>query len=582
MKRTSVVFALAILSLATLMPLILNTQTVNAQTNYTITNIDHTIEVLHSGHTIISDTIQISGQLPNTIQIGFPTKYAAYVLKGTAYDSNLQNLPMVLSMQSQGTSGFYGATITLPSGTPQTFTVVFILSNNLLTSTMSGFTFDFPAYPTLTTTVSQVNVTLDLPVGSSSVKIQKPDGAVNGTNYTTNNLAALSYSTANASFTSVSGYIQKVSIPTLSRQININPSGELTCTDTYKLVNNAASGISSFKLNLSFDATNIAGKDQLGRALKVEVQDGNTARAVNVSLTTSINSGESGVINLEYNLPSVSPESGQFALNLDLFPFFDYYVDAAAITIVPPEGAQIVNPQITSIESSTSLTRNAFQETLTINKEGVTYIDSIIPSQGIASMTYTYSPLWISFRPSTWMWAIAIVGSVMVAVYKRPKTKTPTKTSPTPIPTAKPAASKAETTLSREQIKTFADTYEEKNRVKTEIASLDARAQRGRLPRQKYKAKRKKLELRLSSLNQTITNIGALMRNAGGNYADLNRQLENAEAELTEIEQSLKAIQTRQEIGELSLEDYRKQLEELERRKTKVEGTISGLLLRLR
>lgn len=582
MKRTSVVFALAILSLATLLPLILNTQTVNAQTNYTITNIDHKIEVLHSGHTIISDTIQISGQLPNTIQVGFPTKYAAYVLKGTAYDSNLQDLPMVLSMQSQGGSGFYGASVTLPSGTPQTFTVVFILSNNLLTSTATGFSFDYPAYPTLTTAASQVNVTLDLPVGSSSVKIQKPDGAVNGTNYTTNNLAALSYSTATASFTSVYGYIQTVNIPTLSRQINISPSGELTCTDTYKLVNNAGGSLSSFKLNLSFDATNIVGKDQLGRALKVEVQDGNTARAVNVSLTTSINSGESGVITLEYNLPSVSSESGQFALNLDLFPFFDYYVDTATITIVPPEGAQIVNPQITSIESSTSLTRNAFQETLTINKEGVTYIDSIVPSQGIASMTYTYSPLWISFRPSTWVWAIAIVGSVLVAVYKRPKTKTPTKTASTPIITAKPAAPKAETTLSREQIKTFADVYEEKLRIKTEIASLDARAQKGRLPRQKYKAKRKRLELRLSSLNQTITSIGELMRNAGGNYADLTRQLESAETELSEIEQSLKAIQTRQEIGELSLEDYRKQLEDLERRKTKVEGTISGLLIRIR
>jgi hypothetical protein len=561
------------------LPLILNTQTANAQnTNYTITNVDHKVEVLYSGHTIISDTIQISGQLPNNLQIGFPHKYAAYVLKGVAYDSNNQTIPMTLGAQLQSQSGFYGASLSFPSGISQTFTVVFILTNNLLTPTTSGFTLDFPAYPSLTTTASQVTSTLDLPVGSSNVKIAKPDGAINTTSYTTNNLPAFTSSTANATFSSEAGYIQQVTIPTLDRQINISPSGELTCTDTYKLINNAASRISSFKINLPFDASNIVGKDQFGRTLTVAIQDSNVARAANVSLILAVNSGESSLITIDYKLPSSSPQSGQFVLNLDLFPYVDYYVEAASVTINPPEGAQIVTPQLTSIGSSTDLTRNAYQETLTINKEGVSYIDSIIPSEDVASITVNYSSLWISFRPSSWMWALAIVGSVVVAVYKRPKTKA--KAAPTP--TTKIAAPKGEIGPSREQIKTFAEAYEEKNRINTEIASLDARAQRGRIPRQKYKAKRKKLELRLSSLNQTITHIGELMRNVGGNYADVSRQLENAETELSEVEQSIKAAQTRHEIGELPLGDYRKQLEDLERRKTKVEGTISGLLLRLR
>ncbi len=573
------VFALTILSLAMFLPLILNTQTANAQnTNYTITNVNHKVEVLYSGNTVISDTIQISGQLPNTFQIGFPHKYAAFVLKGAAYDSNNQTIPMILGAQLQGQSGFYGASLTLSAETSQTFTVVFILSNSLLTPTSSGFSLDFPAYPSLTTTASQVTTTLDLPVGSSSVKITQPDGAVNTTSYTTSNLSAFASFTATATFSSTYGYIQQVIIPTLNRQINISPSGELTCTDTYKLINNAASNISSFKINIPFTASNVVGKDQFGRTLTVEIQDSNVARAANVSLILAMNSGESSLITIDYKLPNVSSQSGQFVLNLDLFPYFDYYVEAASVTINPPEGAQIVTPQLTSIGSSVDLTRNAYQETLTINKEGVSYIDSIIPSEDVASITFNYSSLWISFRPSSWMWALAIVGSVVVAVYKRPKTKA----KAAPAPTTKIVAPKGEVGPSREQVKTFTEAYEEKNRIKTEITFLDARAQRGRIPRQKYKAKRKKLELRLNSLNQTIANIGELMRNAGGNYADLSRQLENAETELNEVEQSIKAAQTRHEIGELSLGDYRKQLEDLERRKTKVEGTISGLLLRLR
>lgn len=576
MKRTAVVFALTILSMAIFLPFSIGIQSANAQTsNYSITQVDHKVEVLYSGHVVISDTITVSGQLPDSFLIGFPYKYSAYILKGTAYDSNYKILPMTLGVQMQSQSGFYGASINIPSGSSQVFTIVFILSNGVLTTTNNGYKLDFPAYPSFVTTVSQCNVNVDLPTGTTIIGIDKTDGAVNSTTYQKNNLPPFTYSPATATFSAVYGYIQEVNIPTLNRQVNISPSGAITCTDNYKIINNSTSSISSFIFNLPATATNVVGRDQFSRSLSVTIQTSSSiTRAANVSLILPINQGESSLLTVEYTLPSVAPQqSGHFVLNLDLFPYFDYYIDSASVTVTPPEGAQIVTPQLSSIGSSADLTRNVYQEAVSINKEGVSYLDSIIPAEDVLPITFNYNPLWIAFHPTSYMWAIALVGSVVVALYSRPKTKAP-KTIIVPKMTT--------VGLNPENIKTFTDAYEEKNHIMSEIRSLDARAQRGRIPRRRYKVQRQSLELRLNYLNQTINDIRETLRNAGGSYSESIRQLESAEVDLNEIELSIKTMETRHEIGELPLEAYRKQLTDLERRKTKIENTISGLLLRFR
>jgi hypothetical protein len=83
-------------------------------------------------------------------------------------------------------------------------------------------------------------------------------------------------------------------------------------------------------------------------------------------------------------------------------------------------------------------------------------------------------------------------------------------------------------------------------------------------------------------LTKTITELKEVLRSAGGSYAENIKQLENAEIELEEVELGIKTIEARHARGELPLEAYRKQLADFERRKEKAEGTVSGLLLRLR
>jgi hypothetical protein len=577
-KKTAVILALTIFSLAIFLPFTLNIQAANAQTtSYTIQNVDHSVQVLYSGQVIISDKIQLSGTLPSNFQIGLPYKYGSYLLKGIAYDSNYNILPVALGVQLQDQSGFYGVSVSLPSGTSNSFTVIFILSNGVLTPTSSGYNLDFPGYPGFTQVASDCSVTLTLPSGATIVDISKSDGVVKATNYEKANLVPFTYSTALATFSAESGTLQKVTIPSLTRQIGVSASGTITVTDTYRIINNSTAAISSFLINLPVNSTNVVARDQFGRLLSIVPQQQNSQVLVeNVTFAVSTNAGELSDLVLDYSLPGISPaQFARYILTIDLFPYFNYYIDSASVTITPPEGATIVTPQLSALGPGDGLTRKAFLESLSINREGVTFIDSVIPSRELLSLTFDYNPLWIAFRPTSWMFAVVLVGLVIVGVWKRPKSKTS-------APRVQVSRMVAGQGLSSHNINDFVDAYEEKNKINREISSLEARAEHGRIPRRRYKVQRKSLEVRLDILNQTITQQKELMRSAGGSFADSIRQIEAAEVELSEVEMSIRNIGIRHETGEVTMEAYRKQLSDLERRKQKVESTLDSLLLRLR
>ena len=173
------------------------------------------------------------------------------------------------------------------------------------------------------------------------------------------------------------------------------------------------------------------------------------------------------------------------------------------------------------------------------------------------------------------MFAVVLVGLVIVGIWKRPKSKP----SAPRVQVSRTAAGQG---LSSQNINDFVEAYEEKNRINNEISSLEARAEHGRIPRRRYKVQRKSLEVRLDTLNQTLAQQKEIMRSAGGSYSDSIRQIEAAEVELNEVEMSIRNVGIRHETGEVSMEAYRKQLSDLERRKEKVESTLNSLLLRLR
>jgi hypothetical protein len=573
-KKITAILALMVFSLLIFLPFSPNVNTASAQdTGYVIQNVDHQVEVMYSGHVIIRDTVTVTGQITGDFLIGFPYKYSSYVLKCIAYDVN-NVLPISLGVQVEGQSDFYGAKISFPQGSSQVFTVIFILSNDLVSydETTQVFSLDFPAYPSFMEDAARCNVTLVVPGGATHVTIVKDDGTVTTTNFVKDNLAAFTYSPANASFVPADS-IQIIDIRKLDRIITVSPVGDIAFSDTYRIVSKSQVSLGSLEISLPSTASNIVGRDEFGRVLTAEVRStSGNAQVANFTLISALNIGQSTLLTAEYALPSVAPEQTQFSLAFDLLPHFDYYVDETSVTIIPPEGARFLTAQLSEIGSQFSLNRGIFQDTLSISREGVSYVDQLVPSESGLQVTYDYNSLWLSFHPTLWVWLLAVIGCITLAFRRRLKASAPPEV----------AAPKISVGVSTDNLRDFTEAYEEKIRITSELKSLDARAQKGKIPRRRYKVQRRTIEARSDALSKKITELKRAFRSGGGLYADLVRQLDIAETELDEVETEIESVEARHRRGELSLEDYKKNLADCQRRKEKAETAVNGILLRLR
>ena len=583
------------------LPVVLPSGTVSAQTTgYSITKVDHSIEVMYSGQIVIRDTIHVYGQVTDGFMIGLPSKYSAYILKAVAYDEN--NVYQVnLGVQLGDRSGFYGAEVNFNGQSPSVFTVAFVLSNSLITFAQNTgvYTLDFPAYPSFTQDVASCNVTITLPSTPTSITITKSDGEVDTDNYVTQNLAAYTYSTGSAAFQIPTGTLQLTSISQLNRQITIDPTGKVTTSDSYHITNNSTSTMTCFVLNLPTTASNIVVKDEFGRVLTTATSS-LTSRdilLVNATLITFLTSSQSTIITADYNLPSAIIQGSQYVLaDFKLFPNFYYYVDHATFTFIPPEGATIVTPQLSSLDSSATLTRESFQDTLTVTRDGISYLDYSSPESNTVQLSYDYNPVWVSFRPTFWVSFLAVVGCVAAVFIRRrkPSEKEPTITRTERLPTQQPmpttSSQQAKKSvepitgqrITTENVREFTDDYEEKKQLNAELKSLDARAQKGKIPRRQYKVQRRAIEIRLETLTRNANRLKDTFRSSSSLYSDLAKQLDAAETDLVEAEENIKKLESRQSTGEISLETYKKNIGDYQKRKDKAESTINGILLRLR
>jgi hypothetical protein len=583
-------------TLLVILPVAFPFGTVSAQTGgYTIDRVDHQVQIMYSGHVVILDTIHVSGQVTDGFMIGLPYQYSADVLKGIAYDdSNIYQ--MNLGVQLGDRSGFYGATVDFNENAPSVFTVAFVLSNRLITEQGNGVAvLDFPAYPSLTQDVSTCDVTITFPSSPTNITVSKNDGNINGAVYTKTNLPAYTYVPATASFQVPTGTLQLTTISSLNRQITIDPTGKVTAVDNYRLINNSTSLMSSFVITLPLDATNVVVKDQFG-TLSASITgsaNGNTLLA-NATLVTFLASGQTTIITAQYDLPSATLQGSNYVLvEFNLFPEVTYFVNQATITFTPPEGATIVTPQISELDSSSTLTRQTYQDILSITKDGVSYVDYLAPQQNVIQLAFNYNPVWVAFRPTFWASFLAVIGFIAVFLFKRHNPKEETYANKTERLTTLESASttsqqtkgselKTSQHVSADNIREFIDSYEDKKQLTAELKSMDVKAQKGKIPRRQYKVQRNAIEIRLEGINRNIERTKETFRRAPGSYADLAKQLDLAEADLVEAEENIRNLESRQSKGEISLEVYKKNVGDYQKQRDKAESAINGILLRLR
>ena len=135
--------------------------------------------------------------------------------------------------------------------------------------------------------------------------------------------------------------------------------------------------------------------------------------------------------------------------------------------------------------------------------------------------------------------------------------------------------------ITSESLREFTDAYEEKKQLNAELKAMDARAQKGKIPRRQYKVQRRTIEIRLETLERNINKIKDALRSTSS-YADLVKQLDSAEEDQSDAEENIKKLETGQSTGEISIETYKKNITEYQKRRDKAESTINGILLRLR
>ncbi len=568
MKRKVLTFALIIVTLILIsFPTFMTKSAKAADTDYSIEKVNHTIEVMYNGYIFINDTVQINGTASDGFLIGFPYKYGSHVLRCVAYNAT-DVFPVSLNVPLENRSGFYGAKIGFLEGTPQVFTVGFVLSNNLIVQESDivqesyNVSLDFPKYPSLTKNAVKCDVSILLPEGSMYI-----GGTVGALKYSQENLPTFTNSPANVTFSLTEGAMQIVDIKELKREIKITGTGEIEGIDSYRVTNKAPQGTSFIEIVLPHNASNPSAYDKLGRGLTVDTT-GKTNRYT-VSFASPLKTEESAVFTVRYCLPREvcieQNERTNFDITFPLFEHLDYYIDRSYVTFVLPEGAKILSFENVSVAGSYSITRDVFQERLTIDRQGVFSLDSF--SVGI---TYEYDLLWLSFRPTLWMWALATVGCAIVVVWKRPKAA---------ISVTVP---KVAVGVRSRDIRSFVDAYGKKRKIILEFESLKIRVRRGKVPRRRYKVRRRTLETQLNALSGSLTDLKEKLRAAGGRYRDLMRRLEVAETEISGVEANIESIEVRHRRGELSLGAYRKLLADYEGRKDKAETTINEILIRIR
>ena len=591
MKRALLLFALLFLTLAS--------TSVNAEAR-TLSSanikVDHALEIRNGGLVIVNDTVRLStspGEDIESLQnfsIGFPFQYRSNLDYCFAYDSSnpKEQMEVVLDV-GLGKIGFYGVNVIfrepvdISDGKSYNFTVVFVFSNLIYSSVPPlepenvGFNVTFPMFPSLLQSISLCNVTIILPSHSMYLlsHLKKKGLDFNKTELPTRDILNYVQSPLE-NFTDEPGWLYFVQVAPsadeyflmfdvneINRDVRLDEWGGILVSDSYDLTNKAVWNLSRITTHLPQGAYNIYARDALGNLHHVDPEEGNETRYVNapIPLGTELKEGETTEFTVSYSLPwreYVDHQStSDFELTFNFFEHFNLTVRKLVTTITLPEGANFRSSSV----SPDIVKKNVFQETVTFTFYNVTPFHVLN-----FDLTYEHPMFWASFYPTLWTGVLVTIVCAVVLIWRRAPKPPTVPIIPVPL----------------EVLRSFVDAYEEKTKISSELESMEELLRRGKIPRRRYKIRKKTLEGRLSALSRELAGLREKIRAAGPRYANIMGQVEVAEALLEDLERDIRRVEARYRSGEISKGAYRRLIAEYERRKERAKTMIEGVLIRLR
>ena len=330
----------------------------------------------------------------------------------------------------------------------------------------------------------------------------------------------------------------------IERTIMLDQAGSIYVTNAYR-VTPLGFWASTIELGFPENAYGFEVRDEMG-TLETSTEN----NVMTVTLRDVIDTNETETLYLNYRIPRSNHISQQNGIDYNLhFTFYEQFnstIGKLTVSITLPKGAKF--------QSSTPL------ETMSCTFSDVTPSDDLN-----FEINYKYNVFWGSFYPTIWMGILAIAASAVTFFWKAPK------------PSASPRIQ-----IPPKDLKSFVDSYEEKTRIRSELESLEERLRKGKIPRRRFKVRKKMLDGRLSTVSRNLSSLRETIRAAGSKYANMMRQIEVAETNLEGAERDMQRVKTRYRRGEISKGAYGKLLEEYNHRIEEAEATIDGVLLRLR
>lgn len=559
--------------------LVINAKTASHSADVQVDQIIHTVKIHDYGLVTINDTLKLSSKDGNGVlqnfSIGFPFKYGANLDYCFAYDASNpdERFEVELDVGLGGRIGFYGVNVV---GGSYDLTVIFVFSNLVSSETEALFNFTFPMYPSLSQTSSLCNVTVILPPDANCTLNPFEEKKL-GFNITTLgdrqvlkhaafNLTSFQDEPALLKFSMPGWIFQLINVNEIKREIKLDQWGGIHLSDSYHVTNKGfdiASVTVRLPLGASFDPKTGA-RDELGSFPKEPlVREGNltTPTSVIVQLRDALTKDKDVKFTVTYGLPWKKHVNHygwrDYDLNFTFFEEFDWTIRKLTVTITLPEGAEF---QSSKLLDPRNVKKSVFQETITYVFSNVTPFHDLD-----FDLTYGYLVFWASFYPTLWMGVLVIVACAIALIWRAPR--------PPPIPTIP---------VPPEDLRSFVEAYGGKTRILLELESMEEKLRKGRIPRRRYKVRKKMLEGRLSTLSRDLTNLREKIRAGGGRYANIMRQIEVAETMLEGVERDIRRVEARYGRGEISKGAYRRLLREYNRRRERAKTTIDGVLLRLR
>ena len=556
-----------------------NAKTASSSADVQVDQVSHTIKIQEGALVVINDTLKLSPKAgENTVflqnfSLGFPFQYGFNLDYCFAYEASNPDTWLDMEFDTGlGRLGFYGVNVVFPepgvnigNGESYNLTVIFVFSNLVSSETATLLNLDFPMYPSLTQNASVCNVTVILPPNANFTDSTFHEKELDF-NITTlgdsqilkhpkRSLESFEYEPAWLSFNMSALAFPIIEFNEVKREIILDQWGSIHISNFYSITNRGYD-ISNVKVGFPEGAYDLAVRDEMGSIGKLTEEE-----TVTVYIRETLHTDETEKFFLSYRIPwekYVSQHNRlHYNLNFTFFERFNWTIRKLTVSITLPQGAEF---QSSNPLNPRSIEKSVFQETVTFAFFNVTPFEDL--NFGIS---YGYLVFWASFYPTLWMGVLIIIASAIAFLWRAPK---PPAVPMVPVPP--------------EDIRSFVETYEGKTRILSELESMEENLRKGKIPRRRYKVRKKMLEGRLSTLSRDLSNLGGKIRTAGSKYANIMRQIEVAETMLEGVEKDIRRIEARYRRGEISKGAYGKLIEEYNRRMERARTTIDGVLLRLR